>query len=70
MSNIKDDKTVEAMVEDIETAKVKAGNDAAALGNKQETELPLKKAFLYYRKAIAWSLIICKAFISKSPLVI
>lgn len=61
------DKSQSIAVEDVETSKTMTDFDNdAALGTKQETDMPLKKAFLYYRKAAIWSILISMATIMES----
>ena len=56
-----DKKDPQSDIEHIECVKDAVSVDAdAALGFQQEKEMTISSAFWYYRKAVCWSMTICK----------
>jgi len=57
-----DEKTPHDQTKDIDSTKDALSVDTdAILGLQQEKELTVGKAFWYYRKAVCWSIMICKS---------
>jgi SP family general alpha glucoside:H+ symporter-like MFS transporter len=57
-----DEKDSNSNIKDIDSTKDAVSVDTdTALGFQQEKEMTISKAFWYYRKAVCWSILICKS---------
>lgn len=55
-------KDANSIVNDVDSAKDTSSVGAdAALGFEQEKSMSTRQAFWYYRKAVMWSVVICKS---------
>lgn len=61
-----EEKSPNSHTKDVDSAKDALSVDTdAALGFQQEKEMTISKAFWYYRKAVCWSILICKLYMSE-----